>query len=48
MPIENNFLHFNNDTTFQSQKSQIKDDSITFVKDSGKIYTHQKEYQTVN
>ena len=48
MPIENNFLHFNNDTTFQSQKSQIKDDSITFVKDSGKIYTHKKEYPTVN
>lgn len=48
MPIENNFLHFNNDATFQNQKSQIKDDSITFVKDSGKIYTHEKEYQTVN
>lgn len=48
MPIENNFLHFENDSTFQNQKSEIKEDSITFVKDSSKIYTHGKEYNLVN
>lgn len=48
MAIENNFLHFENDETFQNQKSEIKEDSITFIKDSGKIYTHEKEYKSVN
>lgn len=48
MPIENNFLHFENDKTFQNQKSEIKEDSITFIKDSGKIYTHEREYKSVN
>lgn len=48
MAIENNFLHFENDETFQNQKSEIKEDSITFIKDSGKIYTHEREYKSVN
>ena len=48
MVIENNFLHFENDETFQNQKSEIKEDSITFIKDSGKIYTHEREYKSVN
>lgn len=48
MAIDNMFLHFNNDTTFQEQKSEIKDQSITFVKDSKKIYTHESEYNTIN
>lgn len=48
MAIENNFLHFNTEDTFQNQKSEIKDASIAFIKDSGKIYTHGEEYESVN
>lgn len=46
--IENNLLHFENDSTFQTEKTNIKEDSITFVKDSKKVYTHNKEYNMVN
>lgn len=46
--MENNFLHFNEEDTFQNQKEEIKDASISFIKDSGKIYTHGKEYNSVN
>lgn len=48
MAIENNFLHFNTEDTFQNQKTEIKDASIAFIKDSGKIYTHGEEYESVN
>lgn len=46
--MENTFLHFNNEDTFQNQKSEIKNASVSFVKDSGKLYTHGEEYDSVN
>lgn len=46
--MENTFLHFNNEDTFQNQKSEIKNASVSFVKDSGKLYTHGEEYNSVN
>ena len=46
--MENTFLHFNNEDTFQNQKSEIKNASISFVKDSGKLYTHGEEYDSVS
>ena len=48
MAIENNFLHFNTEETFQSERNNIKEQSITFVQESKKIYTHNKEYNMVN
>lgn len=46
--MENTFLHFNNEDTFQNQKSEIKNASVSFIKDSGKLYTHGEEYDSVN
>lgn len=48
MAIENNLLHFETEETFQSERNNIKEQSITFVQDSKKIYTHGKEYSMVN
>lgn len=48
MAIENNLLHFETEETFQSERNDIKEQSITFVQDSKKIYTHGKEYCMVN
>lgn len=48
MTIENNLLHFETEETFQSERNDIKEQSITFVQDSKKIYTHGKEYCMIN
>lgn len=48
MAIENNLLHFETEETFQSERNNIKEQSITFVQESKKIYTHGKEYCMVN
>ena len=42
--IEENFLHINKKETFDSLKDEIKDDSLTFINETGTLYHHGKEF----
>lgn len=42
--IENNFLHIKERDTFESLKEDIKDDSLTFIKETGSLYHKGKEF----
>lgn len=45
--IDKKLVHFNENSTFENNKDQIKDTSIVFVKDVNKIYTHGADYQFI-
>lgn len=49
MAIDKKLIHFNRneDFTIKNNTDEIKDTSIVFIKDTNKIYTHDKEYQFV-
>ena len=49
MAIDKKLIHFNKneDFTIKNNTGEIKDASIVFIKDTNKIYTHDKEYQFV-
>lgn len=42
--IENRFIHYETLNGFQADKENIADNSIVFVKENNKIYTHGAEY----
>lgn len=43
--IDKKLIHFNTKDKFNEQKSNIKENSIVFIKDSTETYTHGSEYQ---
>jgi hypothetical protein len=49
MAIDKKLIHFNRNEDFaiKNNTGEIKDTSIVFIKDTNKIYTHDKEYQFV-
>lgn len=46
--IDEQFIYFTNDETYQQRKNEIAEHSIAFVQDSAKIITHGVEYQYVS